>query len=85
MIHFLAHSSRQCQQKIKFLSSVLLKKKKLLRNGDYLAVVAFCFHSILLTNYTSGGLVGAPWYYIDRMKDLQLCFHVVADTINSEI
>ena len=72
-------------RKLNFYLQFSLKKKKLLGNGDYLAVVAFCFHSILLTNYTSGGLVGAPWYYMDRMKDLQLCFHVVADTINSEI
>ena len=52
----------------------LRNKIRILRNGDYLAVIAFCSHSILLTNYASGGLVGAPWYYIDIMKDLQLLF-----------
>ena len=35
-------------------------KNKHLRYGDYSAIIAFCSHSILLTNYATGGLVGAP-------------------------
>ena len=32
-----------------------------------------------------GGLVGAPWYQIEMMRDLLLCVHVVVKTINMEI
>ena len=35
-------------------------KNKHLRNGDYFAIIALCSHSILLTNYATGGLIGAP-------------------------
>ena len=26
-------------------------------NGDYFAIIAFCSHSMLLTNYATGGLI----------------------------
>ena len=34
-------------------------KNKHLRNDDYSAIIAFCSHSILLTNYAKTELVGA--------------------------
>ena len=33
-------------------------KNKHLHNGDYFEIIAFCLHSLLLTNYATGGLVG---------------------------
>ena len=33
-------------------------KNKQLRNGNYFAIIAFCSHSILLTNYAKTGQVG---------------------------
>lgn len=38
----------------------LTYKNKHLRNADYFAIVGFCLHSVLLTNYDAGGLVGVP-------------------------
>ena len=37
-------------------------KNQRLRNGDCFAIIAFCSHSLLLTNCTTGGLVRAPYY-----------------------
>ena len=36
-------------------------KNKHLRKGDYFAIVAFCSHSILLTNNAKTGPVVAPY------------------------
>ena len=43
------------------LQQIKRHKIKHLHNGDYFAIVALCSHSILLTNYATGGLIGAPY------------------------
>ena len=47
-----------------------------------LRLLVFGSYSLL---YATGGLVGAPWYQIEMMRDLLLCVHVVVKTINLEI
>ena len=37
-----------------------MTRLKYLRNDDYFAIFAFYTHSVLLTNYATGGLAGTP-------------------------
>ena len=46
-----------------------------------LRLLLFGSYSLL---YATGGLVGAPWYQIEMMRDLLLCVHVAVKTINLE-
>ena len=52
---------REIKQPGRLRLSKTSHKNKHLRNGDHFAVIAFCSHSILLTNYAKHGLVGAPY------------------------
>ena len=48
-------------------------------------ITASSSHPLLLTGRAAHGLVEAQLKWIQRMKDLLLCVHVVAKTLNLEI
>ena len=60
-------------------------KNKHLCNDDYFAIIAFCSHSILLTNYAKNRPLGVPYNQLWRMKDLLLGVQVFVKTLNLEI
>ena len=60
-------------------------KNKHLRNDDYFAIIAFCSHSILLTNHAKNGPVGASYNLEQGMKDLLLGVYVVCSNLKFHV